>query len=103
MASQQAQFDQAHKDWVVNGDQQLADCLTQQAEMQKTDPKANFGCNQMEPKRENWGKPQAKFAEMMPRNLLAGAFLLTFVGFVVGVSLVAAEFEQRVDVQLADL
>jgi ABC-2 type transport system permease protein len=92
MASQQAQFDQAHKDWVVNGDQQLADCLTQQAEMQKTDPKANFGCNQMEPKRENWGKPQAKFAEMMPRNLLAGAFLLTFVGFVVGVSLVAAEF-----------
>ncbi len=92
LTSQQAQFDQAHKDWVVNSEQQLQDCLTQQAEQQKTDPKANFGCNQMEPKLENWGKPQAKFAEMMPSTLLAGSYLLTFVGFVVGASFVGAEF-----------
>ena len=83
LTSQQAQFEQAHKDWVVNGDQQLADCLTAQAEQQKTDPKADFGCDQMEPKAENWGKPQAKFAEMMPSTLLAGSALLIFVGFLV--------------------
>jgi len=91
LTSQQAQFEQAHKDWVVNGDQQLADCLTQQAETQKTDPKADFGCNQMEPKAENWGKPQARFAEMMPSTLLAGSYLLIFVGFLVGASFMAAE------------
>ena len=92
LTSQQAQFEQAHKDWVVNGDQQLAVCLTQQAETQKTDPKADFGCNQMEPKAENWGKPQARFSEMMPSTLLAGSYLLIFVGFLVGASFMAAEF-----------
>lgn len=92
LTAQKTQFDQARKEWVVNGDQQLADCLTQQAEAQKQDPKANFGCNQMEPKWETWGKPEAKFAEMMPSTLLAGSSLLVFVGFVVGASFVAAEF-----------
>ena len=91
-ATQQAQFDQARKDWDANGEQQIQDCLKQQAETQKTDPKADFACSQMEPNLANWGKPQAKFAEMMPGTLLAGSLLLTFVGFVVGASFVAAEF-----------
>jgi len=92
LTSQQAQFDQAQKDWAANGEQMVQDCLTAQAEQQKTDPKAVFPCDQMEPNLATWGKPQAKFAEMMPRTLLAESLLLTFVGFVVGVSLVAAEF-----------
>ncbi len=92
LASQRVQFDQARKDWDANGAQQVKDCLAQQAVTQKTDPKADFGCNQMEPKLENWGKPQAKFAEFMPGALLAGSYLLTFVGFVIGASFVAAEF-----------
>jgi len=93
LTSQRAQFDQAHKEWEVNGDQQLQDCLTQQAEAQKQDPKANFGCNQMEPKWGlNWGKPEAKFTEMMPGIMLGGSYLLAFVAFVVGAGFVAAEF-----------
>lgn len=92
LTSQRAQFDQAHKDWVANGAQQTKDCLTQQAEVQKKDPKANLGCNQMEPKWENWGKQPVKFHEMMPGVLLGGSYLLAFVGFVVGVSFLAAEF-----------
>lgn len=92
MTSQRASFDSAHKDWEANGTQQVQDCLNAQTDAQKTDPKANLGCNQMEPKWENWGKPQAKFAEMMPNTLIGGSYLLTFVGFVVGASFVGAEF-----------
>lgn len=92
LTAQRAQFDQAHKEFEANGEQQVQECLTQQSETRKTDPKADFGCNQMEPKLESWGKPQAKFAAMMPDILLAGSYLLTLVGFVVGASFVAAEF-----------
>ncbi len=92
LASQRVQFDQTRKDWEVNGAQQVKDCLSQQAEQQKTDPKASLGCDHMEPTLANWGKPQAKFAEIMPSTLVAGSFLLAFVGFVIGASFVAAEF-----------
>lgn len=92
LTQQRAQFDQARKEFDANGVQQVQDCLTQQAETQKTDPKADFGCSQLEPKLENYSKPQAKFAQMMPSTLLAGSYLLTFVGFVIGASFVAAEF-----------
>ncbi|MHB8274279.1 MAG: ABC transporter permease subunit [Dermatophilaceae bacterium] len=92
MTSQRASFDSAHKDWEANGTQQVQDCLNAQTDAQKTDPKADLGCNQLEPKWENWGKPAARFAEMMPNTLIGGSYLLTFVGFVVGASFVGAEF-----------
>ena len=92
LTQQRVQFDQARKEFDANGQQQVQDCLTQQANAQKADPKADFGCSQLEPKLENYSKPQAKFAEFMPGALLAGSYLLTFVGFVVGASFVAAEF-----------
>jgi len=92
LTSQRAQFDQARKDWLVNGAQRVQDCLTAQAAVQKSDPKADLGCNQMEPKWETWGKQPVKFAEMMPNSLLAGSYLLAFVSFVVGASFLGAEF-----------
>jgi len=92
LTQQRAQFAQAQKDWEDNGAQQVKDCLKQQADVQKTDPKAVFGCDQMEPKLANYFKPQAKFAEVMPSTLLAGSYLLTVIGFAIGASFVAAEF-----------
>src|SRR5665647_2291988 len=53
-AAQQAQFDQAKKDWAINGEQQVQDCLAAQAEQQKIDPKAIFPCDQMAPNLANW-------------------------------------------------
>lgn len=91
-AAQQAQFDQARKDWDANGEQQVQDCLKQQAETQKTDPKADFACSQMEPNLANWGKPVAKFTTSMPAVMLGASYLLAFVGFVVGAGFVSAEF-----------
>ena len=92
LASQRVQLAQAQKEWKANGEQQVQDCLTQQTDMQKADPKASLGCNHMEPTLANWGKPLANFNEMMPSILLGGAYLLAFVGFLVGAGFVAAEF-----------
>ena len=93
LASQQAGFEQAQKEWKVSGEQQVKDCLTMQADMQKSDPKANAFCTQLEPKLENMGgKPVAKFNEMMPQVMVGGSYLLAFIGFVVGAGFVAAEF-----------
>jgi len=94
LAQQTAQLDMAQKDWKANGAQQVQDCLTQQAEAQKTDPKASLGCDHMEPTAANWGKQPVKFAKMMPDILLGGALLLAFVGFVVGAGFVAPEFSR---------
>jgi ABC-2 type transport system permease protein len=92
LRSQRVQFDQARKDFEANGAQQVKDCLSQQATAQQTDPKATFGCDQIEPRLESWGKPPAKFSEMMPDVLQAGSYLVAFIGFLVGAGFVAAEF-----------
>jgi len=92
MTSQRASFDESRRQWDANGPQQVQDCLTQQAEVRKTDPKANLGCATMEPKWATWGKPVVKYAELMPTILTGGALLLAFVGFVIGAGFVAAEF-----------
>ena len=92
LTSQRVQFAQAQKDFEANGEQYVKDCLQQQSDMQKTDPKADMGCENMEPNLANWGKPVAKFTELMPNVLLGGAYLLAFVGFVIGAGFVAAEF-----------
>ncbi|MEO8518217.1 MAG: ABC transporter permease [Dermatophilaceae bacterium] len=94
LTSQRAQFDSAQQDWATNGAQQVQACLAQQADAQKTDPKADLGCQQMEPKWENWGKQPVKFAQTMPNVLLGGALLMAFVGFVVGAGFVAPEFSR---------
>lgn len=89
---QRAQFDQAQKRWVVDGDQQVQNCLKMQTEIRKTRPQANIGCNQLEPKWENWGKPQVQFPKIMTDLLLGWSYLLAFVGFLVGAGFVADEF-----------
>ena len=92
MTSQRASFDESRRQWDANGPQQVKDCLTQQAEVRKTDPKANLGCTTMEPKWASWGKPVVKYAELMPTVLSGGSLLLAFVGFLIGAGFVAAEF-----------
>lgn len=92
LASQRAQFDQVHQNWELNGVQQFKDCVKQQAIIQKSDPKANFHCNEIEPKWENWGKPKVKFADLMHSNLLSWSYLIAFICFLIGAGFVAAEF-----------
>lgn len=92
LAFQKTQFDQAHQSWELNGVQQYKECLKQQAVVQKSDPKANLRCNEMEPKWANWGKPKVKFADLMHSVLLNWSYLIAFFGFLIGAGFVAAEF-----------
>ena len=92
LSFQKSQFDQAHKSWETNGVQQVQECQKQQAISQKSDPKANFHCNEMEPKWANWGKPKVKFVDLMQSNLLNWSYLITFIAFLIGSGFVAAEF-----------
>lgn len=92
-AAQKVMFEQAQKDFAVNGKQMVADCLKQQAEVQQNDPKIDYGCNQMEPTLANMGgKPLATFKEMSRNNLLGESYLLASVCFLIGAGFVAAEF-----------
>jgi len=92
LTAQRVSLAQARKEWDANGVQAVKDCLKQQADARTTDPKATLGCDHLEPTLANWGKPQATFHTMMPTVLTGAAYLLAFVGFVVGASFVAAEF-----------
>ena len=92
LAAQRVQFEQSRADWVANRAQHMADCLKSQTEAQKTNAKANYRCDQMEPKWANWGKPKPKFADLIQTVLLGGSYLLAFIGFLIGAGFVAAEF-----------
>lgn len=92
VTSNRTQFDSAHQEWVTNGDQQMADCLKAQSDAKKADPNANFRCDSMEPKLEDWGRQPAKFAELMPGALMSWSYVLAAVAFLVGAGFVSAEF-----------
>ena len=92
LTSQRAQFDQAHQSWVLNGVQQFKECQKQQAIAQKSDPKVDFRCGDMEPKWANWGKPKVNFADLMHSTLLNWSYLIAFIGFIISAGFVGAEF-----------
>jgi ABC-2 type transport system permease protein len=92
LAFQKTQFNQAHQSWEANGVQQYKECLKQQAVVQKSDPKANLRCNEMEPKWTTWGKPKVKFADLMHSVLLNWSYLIALIGYLIGAGFVAAEF-----------
>ena len=92
LAAQRVHFDQTRADWVANGAQHMQECLKSQTEAQKTNAKADFRCDQLEPKWANWGKPKPQFADLMETVLLGGSYLLAFIGFLIGAGFVAAEF-----------
>lgn len=89
---QQQSLAQAQQDWKQNGPQQVKDCLDAQGQQRQSDPKADFGCDHMEPTAENFGKPQPRVAELMPQGLQASSYLLGFIAFILGAGFVAAEF-----------
>lgn len=92
LKQQDLSYQQALKDWQENGPEMVQSCLEDQASQQQIDPTADFGCDQMNPTPENFGKPQANIKELMPQNLQASAYLLSFIAFVLGAGFIAAEF-----------
>lgn len=91
-AQVQRDFAQQHRAWEKHGEQQRTACLREQARERQTHPRANFGCNQMEPKLSDFGKPLVSLREQLPQALQMGSYLLGFVAFLIGAGFMAAEF-----------
>lgn len=78
--------------WEENGEQILADCLADEAVARETDPNVSWGCEDQVPSLESYLQADSRLVYEAPGLLPAIGFATVFFGFVVGVSLVAAEF-----------
>ena len=87
-----ADYERARQDFAQNGEQQRADCLQSQAEARTSDPKADFGCDTMEPTLAMFLKPELRFAGAVPGVLTGGAVLLALAALVLGAGFTASEF-----------
>jgi ABC-2 type transport system permease protein len=90
--SAQINFDQAQKDWQANGEQYKKQCEQDYQAQPDPKPKIEEFCQFSPPTLDQYGKPQVKFAEVMPDLLLGSSYLLAFAAFLIGASFVGAEF-----------
>lgn len=88
----QQQFEMAHKDWVDHAAENLKLCEADWAKQPDPKPKLEEMCTYPEPRLEDFGKPQAIFAEIMPDLLQGSSYFLAFAAFLIGASFVGAEF-----------
>ncbi|HET7397485.1 MAG TPA: hypothetical protein VFJ94_03090 [Intrasporangium sp.] len=74
--------------------QQRADCERQQAEQRKTDPAADFRCDQMfePPTPAAFGLVNTDRGQLLRKLVQDSTFIFGFLAFLLGTSLVAAEF-----------
>lgn len=84
-------FEEAQKDWKLNGAQYQKDCEASYAAAPDPKPPLKEYCPGP-PTLEQFGKPQTVFAEVMPNLLQGSAYLLVFIAFLIGASFVGAEF-----------
>lgn len=78
--------------WEENGKQEMADCLADEATEQETNPDVDWGCEYLEPQLENYLQADQRLVDQAAGLVPAIGFATAFFAFVVGVSLVAAEF-----------
>lgn len=93
---QQAQlsYDEQHAIWEDTGDEQMQQCLTQEAAERERQPSVtiDFGCDQMEPRLEWFLPSRTSFAESASNWLFQESTLLVMLAVVIGATFVAAEF-----------
>ncbi len=87
----QVYFEEAQKDWKLNGAQYQKDCEAQYQSQPDPKPAIEEFCPGP-PKLEQFGKPEVVFAELMPSLLQGISYLLVGMAFLVGASFVGAEF-----------
>ncbi|WP_405064197.1 ABC transporter permease subunit [Kribbella sp. NBC_01505] len=88
----QVQFESSHKEWAEHHVENEAECRKGWDQNANPGAKMEEVCAYPEPKAEDYGKPQAKFAELIPNLLQGSSYFLLFAGFLIGASFVAAEF-----------
>ncbi|MFK4084369.1 ABC transporter permease [Kribbella sp. NPDC020789] len=86
------QFEQAHKDWAQYHERNESECRKNWDENANPGVSVDEACVSPEPKPEDYGKPQAVFAQLIPNLLQGASYFLLFAAFLIGASFVAAEF-----------
>ncbi|QZN86549.1 ABC transporter permease subunit [Cellulomonas sp. C5510] len=91
VASAEQQVALAQEDWEENGDQYVADCRSGEEQERATNPDADWGCDSIEPRLEQYIPVQPTFADHA-RGWLSGATVLVLLlAFASGVTFVTAE------------
>lgn len=85
------QFAYAQQDWAENGEQYVEDCRAGQEQAQQSEPGADWGCDEMEPRREMYLPVQPTFAESAGSWVSGGTLFLLLLAFAAGVTFVTAE------------
>ena len=91
-AQAQTEYERARADWEENGEDHLAQCLAdEELERETTGRDVDFGCEDMEPKKEWFLYSAPPLEESLPGVLSGGAYQLLFLAFLVGATFTAAE------------
>ena len=88
----QQQFEIAHNQWVEHADETRKQCEADWKTQPDPKPKLEDMCSYPEPKLEEFGKPKAVFAQLVPGLLQGSSYFLAFAAFLIGASFLGAEF-----------
>lgn len=97
LAGQDESFNQAVADWEANGEDMMAECLTEQERERERsgDPDLDFHCAEMEPTVEQWFGAPPSAAELFPDLISGLSWVLLFAVVAIGCSATANEVGQR--------
>ena len=85
-------YQTAVDDWAKNGEQQVADCVEQEAlEQEASGNPVDFGCDQMAPQRDWYVWPRSTLATTLPGLLANLSLLLVLIPLLIGATSTAAE------------
>jgi ABC-2 type transport system permease protein len=86
------QFQLAHKDWVDHAAENRTQCEADWKTQPDPKPTLEDMCSYPEPKLVDFGKPPAVYDQIMPNLLQGSSYFLAFAAFLIGASLLGAEF-----------
>ncbi|GIG37349.1 ABC transporter permease subunit [Cellulomonas pakistanensis] len=91
IADAEQQYAFAQEDWAENGEQYVEDCRDGEALERETNPDADWGCDDMEPRPELYLPVQPTLADSGPAWLSGATTFLMLLAFAAGVTSVTAE------------
>ena len=91
IAEAEQQYAFAQQDWAENGEQYVADCREGEALAQETDPGADWGCDDLEPRLDAYLPVQPTLADSGPSWASGVTTFLLLLAFAAGVTFVTAE------------
>lgn len=91
LAEAQEQYAFAQEDWAENGEQYVADCRDGEAQERETNPDADWGCDDLEPRPEYYLPMQPTLADSGPTWVSGATTFLLLLAFAAGVTFVTAE------------